>query len=66
MRLVSIFASSHFSFFRDRYALSAQTSPLVFSVVTRRLSMRPSAAEADVTALSRMKPNFRSMLMWLL
>ena len=28
--------------------------------------MRPSAAEADVTAPSRMKPNFRSMLMWLL
>ena len=30
------------------------------------MSMRPSAAEADVTALSRMNPNFRSMLMWLL
>ncbi len=38
----------------------------MFPVVTSYLSMWPSASEADVTALSRMSPNFRSMLMWLL
>jgi hypothetical protein len=61
MRLVSIFPTSHFSFFRDRYALSAQTSLEVFPVVTSCFSIRPSAAEADVTALSRMNPNPLSM-----
>ena len=35
----------------------------VFPVVTSRFSIRPSAAEAAVTALLRIKPNCRSMLM---
>ena len=61
---MSDFDASHFSLLCDRYALSAQTSDEVFCVVTRCRSMRPSAAEAEVTALSRMKPYRRSMAMW--
>jgi len=41
---------------------AAQTSDAVFSRLTNRRSCRPSAAEAAVTALSRMKPKRRSML----
>jgi hypothetical protein len=79
MRLTSILEASHFSFVGqawvlsmfafssslcDRYALSAQTSDEVLSVVTNRGSIRPSAWDADVVALSRMKPKRRSIAMW--
>lgn len=47
-RLTSILEASHFSFFCDRYALSAQTSEEVLSVVTNRGSIRPSGWDADV------------------
>jgi len=63
MRLTSILEASHLSFFCKRYALSTQTSNDVLSVVTNRGSIRPSAWDADVTVLSRMKPKCRSMAM---
>lgn len=64
-RLLSMLAASHFSLLCERYALSAQTSPPVLSVVTMRRSTRPSASAAEVTAAARMKPNRRSMVIWL-
>lgn len=64
MRLISILEASHFSFLCDLYARSAQTSDEVLSVFTSLGSIRPSACAAEVTALSRMKPKRRSMLMW--
>ena len=42
MRLDSMRSASHISFVLERYAVSAQTSPLLFSAITRR-NMRPSA-----------------------
>ncbi len=63
MRLTSILLANHFSLRCDRYALSAQTSEEVLSVVTRVRNSRPSGEEADVTVCPRMKPNRRSMLM---
>lgn len=47
-------------------ALSAKTSEEVFCVVANRGSIRPSAYDAEVTALSRMKPKRRSIAIWVL
>ena len=55
--------ASRVSFFRDRLAVSARIYEDALFVVTGRGSVRPSGYDAEVTALSRMKPKRRSITM---